>query len=182
MAPTILDGGDITPMELHSTNMGGNRVTVTGTTPATLSAYQCVSSHGTETVSDATAKTTVEYYADKATLKRYSGEDGIVHVPIQNPPGLVLPTIATLRNVIVYFTARNASVDSVALNYGNVQKFKTDVNKKSTFHIDFDSIEAKDYAYTPPPGICVSLQLSFTNSNSYIELYTVSLVYRASDY
>jgi len=167
----------------------GDAVTVSSTTAATITDYQCVTSHGHETVSDASSPTKIEFTLGKATLSpagfltgQADTQKGLVHIPIHNP--VEMTQTANLKNIIVKFDNFNdANVDTVYLYYSNDRVHKESLSPKkiNTFHIDFDTDEAltRAYTYTPPRGVSVALNLEFPHSDSKIFLYSVTLVYQA---
>ncbi|OJJ43622.1 hypothetical protein ASPZODRAFT_136073 [Penicilliopsis zonata CBS 506.65] len=173
-------------MSRASTIGGGDGVIVTSTTEAYIIEYQPVTAHGNAAVSDANSKTAVSYLPGQAVLKPAafdqnvaSTKQGVVHVPIPNPPSLTKS--ATLQNILLDLNSANdARVNAVSLYYDKHLVVKTDTSNTSTFHIDFITAEAASYAYRPPTGICVSLDLRFPNSDSSIDLYSVSLIYKAA--
>ncbi|PQE09996.1 hypothetical protein CJF31_00003917 [Rutstroemia sp. NJR-2017a BVV2] len=164
----------------------GTDVTTTSTTQAYLIDYQCVTSHGNETVSDAAKPAVISHYPGKATITPYKYDvndpnthESIVHVPVHNPPAMTKP--AYLQNILVKFdSAYDAAVDSVNLYYDSKLLVSTNTGKKNGFHIDFSTNEAKNYAYQVPTGISVELDLRFPRPNSAITLYSVTLVYKAT--
>ena len=169
----------------QGTGYGGD-VIVSSTNQAYLIEYQCVTSHGHETVSDASIKTNVEYALGMAVLKplKYNVNDsnskkGVVHIPIHNPPAMTLA--AYLQNIVVKFNSvDDATVNSVSLYYDNIRKVTISMNESDTFHINFNANEAKEYAYEIPTGISVALDLRFPNAKSCINLFSVTLVYKAT--
>jgi hypothetical protein len=174
------------PLSASSTGDGTN-VTVKGGVATYVDNYQCVTSHGNETVSDSASQTAVDHSSGKATLRpsSYDKDDrttqqGTVHVPIHSPPGIWNQKL-TLQNILVNFDeANDASVESVALYYDSKQVVLIKTSKRSSFHIDFTSTESSDYAYPVPNGICVTLKLKFPHADSSIDLYSVTLVYKAA--
>ena len=169
----------------QGTGLGGD-VIVTSANQAYLIEYQCVTSHGHETVSDAIIKTNVEYAVGMAVLKPFkynvnesNSKKGLVHIPIHNPPAMTLA--AYLQNIVVKFdSVDDATVRSVSLYYDNIMKVIVSMNESDTFHINFNAKEAKEYAYEIPKGISVALDLRFPNAASCINLFSVTLVYKAT--
>ena len=170
-----------------STVRDGDVSVPSGSSTATLYSCQTVSSPGHETVSDSSSKAVVKYYPGKATIGPFGYDEsnsntkkGIVYVPIHNPP--VITTQLTLSNILIKFDVlSDATVDTVTLYYDNKEMVETSgLSKKKTFHIDFDNKEASTYAYVPPKGVSVMLDLRFPNLDSSINLYSVTLVYKAT--
>lgn len=169
-----------------STIHDGPGVTTTSSTEAYPIDIQCAISHGNATVSDTASITAIGYSSGKATLTPFAyqphdpgSQKGTVHVPIHNP--LAITKSLTLQSILVNFdVVDDASVDSVTLYYDSKNVVTTSTTKKATFYIDFTSSEASSYAYSAPAGICVTLNLRFPNADSCINLYSVTLVYKAS--
>lgn len=172
---------------LASSTGDGSNVTVTSTTQVSLMDYQCVTSHGNETVPDTASPTTVNHYPNRAVLTPFkwdsstaSTKKGSVHVPIHNPPAVVNRSMY-LQNIIVKFdVTSDAVVNTVTLYYDSQSIVQTNMSKEGTFHIDFTTNEAQAYAYIVPAGISVQLDLRFPNEDSSINLYSVTLVYKAT--
>ncbi|PHH92988.1 hypothetical protein CDD83_2821 [Cordyceps sp. RAO-2017] len=162
-----IDGGDI-PVT--------NSITAVG-----LVEYQCLASHGHVAVSDATAPTTVTYFPGKAVLKAPSAsvKKGRVHLPVHDTPEVVDKTYALYHIRVNFEIESEASVDFVTVYYDSTKVVSTDVNKKNTFHVDFTANEAMKYKYDVLAGIAVTLDLSFPDPKSAINLYSVTLVYKA---
>jgi hypothetical protein len=169
-----------------SVTVDGGDVTVTSKVQAYLIEYQCVTSHGNEAVSDATTKTNVGHSSGMTILTsfKYDQNDnntkkGLVHVPIHNPPSMTKH--AYLQSIYVKFKGFNdATVESVILYYDSNVMVATNTRKSDTFHIDFSTNEASFYQYVVPTGISVTLDLRFPNENSSINLYSITLVYKAT--
>jgi len=161
----------------------GSDVIVSSEITVQLMDYQCVTSHGVEAVSDAGNPTNVTYSPGKAVLKYVSPSKahGRVHVPVHNPPEVVDKKLA-LNNIIVSFAAQGgAIVDMVTLYYDSAMIVSTDTKKTKTFNVQFTQNERNRYAYTVKSGISVMLDLNFPNAGSFIELYSITLVYQAID-
>ncbi|KAJ6445113.1 DUF396 domain protein [Purpureocillium lavendulum] len=164
-----------------STTSDGRDVDITSNTTVSLVEYQSLASHGIVAVSDAGEPIAVTYFPGKAVLKapNSSIKKGKVHVPIHDTPEIISKTYA-LENVLVYFDVESdAVVDTVTIYYDATKVVATNVNKKNTFHIDFSANEAKKYAYVVTSGICATLDLTLPHSESAINLYSVTLVYKA---
>ena len=165
-----------------STTSDGRDINVTSDLAVSLVEYQCLASHGTVAVSDASQPTAVSYWPGKAVLKApgASVTKGRVHIPVHDTPEILGKTYA-LENILVYFDVESdAVIDVVTLYYDAAKIVSTNVNKKNTFHIDFSAGEAKKYAYVVTSGICVMLDVVFPNAKSSVDLYSVTLVYKAT--
>ncbi|UNI17009.1 hypothetical protein JDV02_003389 [Purpureocillium takamizusanense] len=164
-----------------STTKDGRDITVASDTEVSLVEYQCVTSHGNTAVSDASDPVAVSYSPGKAVLRAPSAsvKKGRVHIPVHDPPGVLDKTYA-LENILVSFDVESdASIDMVTLYYDGAKVVSTNVTRKNTFHIDFSTNEAAKYAYVLPSGICLSLDVVFQSAKSVVQLYSVTLVYRA---
>jgi hypothetical protein len=169
-----------------STTHDGDGVDINTNIQAYLTQFQCVTSHGNETVSDAKIPTHVAYLPGMAVLApaNYNPSDsrtkrGMVHVPIHNPPTLTKTPI--LEDIIVRFdSSGDATIDSVAVYYDTTSVFKVGVKKSGTFYVKLSNAEASSAAYVKPIGICVTLDLRFPEADSSIDLYSVTLVYKAT--
>ncbi|KYK56241.1 hypothetical protein DCS_08211 [Drechmeria coniospora] len=163
-----------------STTRDGNDYTKASTQTVSLIDYQCVTSHGNAVVSDGTVQTAVTYSPGKAVLKPYgSNRHGLVHIPIHNPPEVLNKTMS-LQNIAVSFdTAFGGTVETVTLFYDSTIVVGVNTEKKGQFHIDFTPKEAAKFAYPVTTGICITLDLKFPEYKSLVNLFSVTLVYKA---
>lgn len=172
---------------IHFSQQGGeiDEKYYKGTYQASLMKYQCVTSHGNETVSDADSPTAIGHSPGVVKLTPIafdpndpSTQQGVVHIPIHNPPTVTQASV--LQSLQVQFKSNNAWVESLSLYYDKdiVFSAKTEANK--TFHLDLTNREEFTKAtYLAPRGICLQLTLSFPGKDSVIELYSVTLTYQA---
>lgn len=166
--------------QLASRHSGGVPVPTNGE-QVPLVEFQTVTSHGHEAVSDGTIKTSVEYSAGVATLAPTTTADqkGLVYVPIHNPPSIIGGW--ALQDISVNFDSeKDATVNTVNIYYDGGEIVSLDSTSRKAFYYVFSKQEASSYAYPAPKGITVGLGLVFPVKDSKINLYSVTLLYRAT--
>ncbi|KAI0435518.1 hypothetical protein F4803DRAFT_557917 [Xylaria telfairii] len=117
-------------MALRSLTSDGASLTVSSSTQAYTTDYQCVTAHGNAVVSDGVSQTTISHGSGKAILTplKYDVNDakskkGMVHISVHNPPAMT--NKAYLQNLLIRFdNESDATIESAAIYYD--QKSKLD--------------------------------------------------------